>query len=163
MQSSETNEWYTPPQYIDAARAVLGAIDLDPASSHIANETVKASQFYSVYDDGLNKPWAGRVWLNPPYGGKAGAFIDRLAGSYNDGDITAAIALVSSHSTDTSWFFPLWKAVLCFTYGRIHFISSSDRSKTAATHGSVFAYLGPDPDRFAAEFSQFGAVVTQWT
>jgi hypothetical protein len=29
-------EWYTPTKYIDLAREVLGAIDLDPASSDIA-------------------------------------------------------------------------------------------------------------------------------
>src|SRR5262245_13067731 len=39
-------EWYTPPQYIAAARAVLGAIDLDPASSEIAQTTVQAGAFF---------------------------------------------------------------------------------------------------------------------
>jgi hypothetical protein len=39
------NEWYTPKQYIEAARKVLGEIDLDPATSEKAQETIGAKCF----------------------------------------------------------------------------------------------------------------------
>jgi hypothetical protein len=40
-------EWYTPPEYLDRVRAMLGDIDLDPASSEIAQETVKAKHYFT--------------------------------------------------------------------------------------------------------------------
>lgn len=65
--SGQNNEWYTPPEYTHAARECMGAINLNPASCEIANRTVRATTYYTIEDDGLTKPWYGRVWLNPPY------------------------------------------------------------------------------------------------
>ena len=61
------NEWFTPPEFLELARTVLGVIDLDPASSDKAQEVVQAEQYFAKADDGLAKQWHGRVWLNPPY------------------------------------------------------------------------------------------------
>lgn len=72
--SSATNEHYTPPEIVEAARAVLGQIDLDPATCAVANRVVRARLFCSEQQSGLDQDWTGldgpaRVFLNPP-GGK---------------------------------------------------------------------------------------------
>jgi hypothetical protein len=60
VQQSLSNEHYTPAKYIEAARTVLGGIDLDPASCEEANKVVKATAFFYKDDDGLTKEWWGR-------------------------------------------------------------------------------------------------------
>ncbi len=157
--ASDENEWYTPRLYIEAATQVLGGIDLDPASSEKANETVGATYYFSKEDDGLSKPWGGKVWLNPPYGRLAGDFSAKLVAEHQEGRVVAAVLLVNAHCTDTEWFKPLWDHVLCFTDHRIDFDSNGRDKDTTSTHGSVFVYLGGELKTFADTFSQFGPVV----
>jgi phage N-6-adenine-methyltransferase len=161
VTQSLTNEWYTPVEYVEAARRVMGDFDLDPASCEEANQIVQAARYFSEADDGMAHEWKGRVWLNPPYGRLAGQFVLRCAEQYTAGNVAAAVILVNAHCTDTAWFRPLWDGALCFTYGRLNFAAGT-AARGGSTHGSVFAYLGPDPAAFAAEFGRFGAVVTRY-
>jgi hypothetical protein len=66
--SSESAEHYSPPGFVDAGRKVMGGIDLDPATSGAANETVRAKAIFTAASNGYSRPWWGRVWLNPPGG-----------------------------------------------------------------------------------------------
>src|SRR5690349_2600411 len=75
MHSSESNEHYSPPEIVEAARHTLGGeVDLDPASCALANQVVKARCCMS--EGALDRDWTGpdgepaAVWLNPP-GGKS--------------------------------------------------------------------------------------------
>lgn len=161
LHSSATHEWYTPKKYIDAARSVLGAIDLDPASSAIANQTIEAANFYSLSDNGLSQPWHGRVWLNPPYGkinnqSNQALWSQRLIVEYRAGNVQQAILLVNAQTSE-KWFQPLWQFPICFSDHRIRFESPTGKGKSP-THGNAFIYLGSSVERFQAVFSQFGEV-----
>ena len=64
---SEDFEWITNRDLIDSAHFVLGRIDLDPASSDVANKYVNAKKYFTVKEDGLNEQvWHGNVYLFPP-------------------------------------------------------------------------------------------------
>lgn len=158
---SESHEWYTPEKYITAARTVLGAIDLDPASCAQANRTVRAITYYDKKVDGLSRPWNGRIWLNPPWGKWTAPFVGRLLEEFRAGRVSAAVLLVNAHSTDAEWFRPLWDLPTCFTDHRIDY-DSDDEKDTSSTHGSVFAYCGAKETLFAKTFAPFGAIVRRW-
>lgn len=67
--SSESNEHYTPPYIVDAARKTLGVIDLDPSSDEEINSwSVKAKKIYDIKSNGMGFDWEGTVFLNPPGG-----------------------------------------------------------------------------------------------
>lgn len=159
LAQSDENEWYTPRRFTAAAATVLGGIDLDPASSEAANEIVGAGRYYTIHDNGLNQPWKGTVWLNPPYGGENRLFVERLIREYEAGNVTAAVTLINCHPAETAWFQRLFDYTICFVRGRIDFTGPARDRASTSTHGSACAYLGPDWQAFAAEFSRFGAVV----
>ena len=99
-----------------------------------------------------------RVWLNPPYGGKAGVFVEKLIAEYAAKRVSAAIVLVNANSTDCKWFQTLWDGLLCFTDHRVVFYGD-EVGRTRPTHGSIFAYFGNAPTRFTKAFSRFGPIV----
>lgn len=151
--NSGDNEWYTPAEYIEAARKVMGSIDLDPASNEYANETVKASTFYTEETNGLDKEWFGNIWMNPPY---STALIKEFAEKLANSTFKQAIVLVNN-ATDTAWFKLLIqkaKAVV-FTTGRIRF-EKRNGSKGAPLQGQAFIYYGDNVEKFLEVFEAFG-------
>ena len=155
--NSGNNEWYTPSEYIEAARVVMGGIDLDPASSDIANKTVKAEKYYTAEMDGLQKPWHGRIWLNPPYSGELiQQFIEKLKISVNSGEVEQATVLVNN-ATETVWFNTLINlaTAVMFPRSRVKFYMP-DGKTGAPLQGQAVIYVGSQAERFVSVFSKMG-------
>jgi phage N-6-adenine-methyltransferase len=149
------NEWYTPLEFIEAARKVMGSITLDPASSKIANKTVKARRFFTKDDNGLLKKWGGTVWLNPPYSSDMiNQFCDKLVESLPT--IDQAIVLVNN-ATDTRWFQTMVASsqAVCFPGGRIRFLDPKG-NPGQPLQGQVILYYGMRTKTFSKVFKSFG-------
>lgn len=151
--NSEDNEWYTPVEYLESARAVLGTINLDPASNDFANERVQAEMYYTEDDNGLNQEWYGNIWLNPPYSSDSvKPFVEKLVNSSFD----EAIVLVNN-ATETEWFNILISkaSAIVFPKGRIQF-DKRDGKHGSPLQGQAFIYYGEREEMFLKEFLKYG-------
>lgn len=177
QHSAASVEHYTPPHIVEAARATLGRIDLDPASCAAANETVGAPDFFTEAEDGLARAWGSkaapsRVFLNPPGGvlaGPAGPYDTRssacawwrhLLCEHLDGRVSAAVFLAfnleflsTAQDPRGVWPSPLAYPV-CILSRRLRFSGAA-----SPPHASALVYLGPDPGAFHANFRALGSIV----
>ena len=149
------SEWYTPLDYIELAREVMGSIDLDPASADIAQRVVKADVYYTQETDGLSHEWFGNVWLNPPYASELIVkFVARLISELEN--IKQAIVLVNN-ATETEWFGRLANDAMavCFPKGRVKFYAP-DGSTGTPLQGQALLYFGEYKDLFVDKFRRKG-------
>lgn len=109
-----SDQWFTPRWIFEKC----GKFDLDPCGDSrwpIASETFT--------ENGLERDWYGRVWMNPPYGRDVGLWTDKLAEHGN------GLALIFAR-TDTKWFqsFARECSWIMFLAGRVKFINGESLS-----------------------------------
>lgn len=156
--NSGENEWYTPAEFIEAAREVMGSIDCDPATSEFANRTVKATTYFTAETNGLAHAWSGNVWMNPPYAQPLiSNFAEAVTAKFAAGEINQAIVLVNN-ATETAWFQRMMEeaSAICFPKSRIRFVDPAGNPSGAPLQGQALIYFGREPDVFASVFSRFG-------
>jgi hypothetical protein len=140
----ETDVWLTPPSIIDA----LGPFDLDPAAAPEPRPWPTAKRHICLPADGLAADWGhDRVWLNPPFGKHARAWLAKLADHGHGTALTHA-------RTETEWFIDtIWTraTAILFLYGRLHF-HHADGTRAEANSGCpsvLVAYGEEDAHRLA--------------
>ncbi len=131
------DEWLTPPSILEA----LGPFDLDPCAPRrdvrpwptAAQHFTGPRDLFTPADDaealcGLHEPWAGRVWLNPPYGDETFLWMEKLA-AHGHG-----LALIFARTETIGFHAQIWKRdhAVFFFLGRINFFhvdgTESDRA-----------------------------------
>lgn len=156
----DSDEWYTPPDVIEAVHRVMGGIDLDVCSCAHAQRIVRARRFFTKDDDARTKRWKGRVWFQPPFSQPlCNELVAKFLEEHEAGHMGPSMALLNA-STDTAWFHELaGKFTTCFTRGRIGFVTPSGERVDGNRVGQVIFYTGTSKS-FDAEFGgDFGTVL----
>jgi hypothetical protein len=130
-----SDDWYTPP---DMLRALGETFDLDPCSPG-KEHWVPAYRVYTKQDNGLEQPWAGFVWMNPPFGGRNG-HVPWLEKFLRHGN---GIAVVRAY-TSAGWFhdWAVQADAMLFPRGKTKFIRPDGSIGKAPGHGVVLLGMG---------------------
>ena len=98
MVSSKHNEWSTPQDFFDKLDKEFH-FTLDPCCTH---ENAKCEKHYTITEDGLMQDWSSDVvFINPPYGGHTGAWLDK---AYRESLKGATVVCLIVSSTDRSYW-----------------------------------------------------------
>lgn len=143
---------FTPRLIVDA----LGPFNLDPCAGEPRPWDCAADNYTR---DGLERPWRGLVWLNPPFDRyQVGKWVERLA------EHGTGIALLHAR-TETAWFKPCWQAAcgMLFLAQRLKFCDAAGRPQRANSGAPpVLVAFGPDALERLRMSSLKGNLVTQW-
>ena len=134
----KTSEWYTPPEIF----AALGLeFDLDPCSpadrTHCA---VPAKNFYTEADDGLNQPWKGLIFMNPPFGGRNGQ-VPWLEKFFTHGNGVGVVPAWTSAKWFHNYIFKYAEFIL-FPLGKTAYIAQDGVRGKSPGFGSVLFSIG---------------------
>lgn len=124
-----THVWLTPPFILNA----LGPFDLDPCAAPDPRPWPTAAVHWGHEDNALQRPWAGRVWLNPPYGPKTSIapWLRRMA-EHGHGT-----ALIFARTETVIFFETVWDraSAILFLRGRLCFYRKDGTLPRADTGG----------------------------
>lgn len=131
-RNTQKEEWLTPRFILDA----LGPFDLDPCAP-VNRPWPMAAKHFTIEDNGLIRPWHGRVWCNPPYGKQTNRWLARCAGHKN------CIALIFARTETKQFFDFVWPkaTAVCFLKSRLSFYHvTGEKGGTAGAPSMLVAF-----------------------
>lgn len=116
--SSASDEHSTPIEFFSDCQQTYGPFDLDPCATA---KNAKAPAFFTRKDNGLDKMWFGRVWMNPPYGRTIGLWMQKALRESRRPEVELVVCLVPAR-TDTAWWHDYaMQGTITFIRGRLKF------------------------------------------
>jgi hypothetical protein len=158
----DKTERYSPVWLVEAARAVMGGIDVDPASCIVANKTVRAVTFFTKDINGLRQRWWGNVFLNPPFGKEFRIWIAKLRREIELCRVQQAVVVGPGDllcSQNAPWFRVLLGGSFLLPHDRPWFVDAAGHECGGPRYGVFVAYLGQHQLRFARVFGGKGIIL----
>ncbi|MCY1055405.1 DNA N-6-adenine-methyltransferase [Nannocystis sp. SCPEA4] len=157
--SSDSDRYFTPAELLDLVAATWpNGIDLDPCWD--PESLVQAKQVYDVRagQDGLILPWAGKIFVNPPYSSTSSWIIKAAQHAAAGGEVLALVQASVGSSYWARYVWP-WASVCCLSprpkFGRPRHLGPT---KGAMVDHAVI-YYGPDHEEFARVWAPRGEIV----
>ena len=123
---SAKQDWTTPDELFVPIGAEFN-FTLDAAAD---SKNARAKSFFTAEDDGLRQDWGQNVvWLNPPYGERAGKLSDWIKKSLSASCNGATVVMLIPARTNTNWFHDI-----CLKYGEVRFVKGRPKFG-GADHG----------------------------
>jgi hypothetical protein len=144
--------WLTPRALIES----LGEFDLDPCAAPSPRPWPTAHEHIELPQCGLQTPWQGRVWLNPPYTQDMGPWMAKMA------EHGSGIALMFARTETELWQRLIWPAVdsAMFLRGRLYFHRpDGTRGETNSGAPSVLLSYSPEDTERVRRSGLKGALV----
>lgn len=156
-QKAGVQDYFTPPEIVDAARRAMGGIDLDAASHPLANRTHKIPDYFHTGRSAFDNDWYGRVWLNPPYGNNAPWF-ERILHFVEAGAVEQLCMLSPMWAFQTKIARPMMERTsgLILLSPTPKFWGNKDPEKTGRNDPHGVVYIGPNGQQFHHAFAPFG-------
>jgi len=156
----EDNEYATPPELWRALEPPSGW-DCDPCSG--AESTSIAPLRYTEEDNGLEQPWTGDVFVNPPWSDDSGSgsakdrWLSKARAEDNREDVDSVVVLLPS-DTSAGWFHKHAMAadLVCFYGpGRVSFEGAGRNP----SFGLLIVAYGDETDKYRDVLDSRGIVV----
>lgn len=182
IASAGKSDWRTPERILEPVRSLFKyGIHLDPCASSLKG--IGAEVDYMLPANGLEKPWDGTVFVNPPFGTtwvkgsecltpkevkariaagkheptwreqKLSQWVEKAWGHYLDGDAETVLLLPAA--VDTKW----WQNLILPCAAGICFIEGRVRFEGAAQGAPMacaLVYFGDLGPRFKRVFATLG-------
>jgi phage N-6-adenine-methyltransferase len=115
LTAGRGQDWGTPDSLSAWARITFGPFNLDPCARA---ETAQAPRWFA--QDGLDLPWDGRVWMNPPFR-NCEQWVEKAVAEVHAGRCGLVVALVPARVDSRWWHRYCETAPHWFVRGRLKF------------------------------------------
>jgi phage N-6-adenine-methyltransferase len=122
--SSNHHEWETPQDLLEQLYTVFGEFSLDPCSPtrHKRFAPVRAKMHFTAEENGLELPWFGNVFCNPPYGRALCHWVNKAYEESRCGNTQTIVMLIPARTDTKFWHQSIvGKATIFFLKGRLKF------------------------------------------
>lgn len=98
LMTSNTDLWATPQKVFDELNKFYGPFEMDVCAD---SSNAKCDVYFDKDTDGLKQQWAGKCWMNPPYGREIGKWMKK---AYESSLAGATVVCLVPARTDTKWW-----------------------------------------------------------